>query len=210
MKLHNISDATAVCVDAVAYISIPNGDEKYQTITITHREKVISAHSEVADIRLSIDCDSEAVLFEGLRGNSANVLPKVVVNLTYKNAVAGCFMVSETFLVAPEKTDDEIIRKWHTCMKSAPVETKEILEKMRLMPHNEKWNEAFQLLKQAFDGELGFTENTEIVAKCIELDEEYIFGNITEEKYKEISQCYSYPRFIHKQGTCKEKVISKT
>ena len=108
LKLHNISDATAVCVDAVAYISIPNGDEKYQTMTITHREKVISAHSEVADIRLGFNGDSDAVLFEGLRGNSANVLPKVVVHLTYKNAVSGCFEVSETFLVVPKETDDEI------------------------------------------------------------------------------------------------------
>lgn len=208
LKLHNISDTTAVCIDARAYITITKGDKNYQARTIVHREKVLSEKEKSTTLTLRFNSDRIAALFEGLRGMSTKELPQLVICITYRNAVGGCFSVSETYLIVPNDEENEIIRKWHTCIKSAPVEAKEILDTMQQMPHDDKWDQAFEVLKKAFDEELEFTECNEIVTECIELDEKYSFDSLSEEKYKELLQNYSYSRFMHKQTTCAVKTES--
>ena len=203
--LRNASAVTAICVDVSARLVLQRGDKELSLYAVTERENILPCnYEESKKISVLFAGDNLSYLYEALREPEGKKLPRIKVELVYKNTYGGYFRSRQTFILAPNKSDSEIIRTWHSAIVGAPVEAKETIDTMRYIPRNEKWQEAFNKINTIFDSQLGPTEKSEIALRLIEIPEQYDFCSLSQGEYKSITEKYSYPHFVHNTPDCKK------
>lgn len=197
VSLKNVSSATAICVDISAKLLLQKEGRKMEFGAVTERENVLPFDKESEAISILFAGDSECYLYEALRDNNVDKLPKIDVEIVYKNTCGGYFLCRQTFILAPQKDDYDTIRTWHTAMTGASVEAKEAIDLMKKATHGKQWDLAFETMRKAFDVQLGTIDKAEVSIELVEIPEMYSFQVLDQDEYRSITKEYQYPHFIH-------------
>jgi len=198
-KIRNVSSFTAICVDFSSELIIPSNDGKFVLETVSRRLNII-APDETLEVEIQFAGDSIAKLFEALREKRADNLPRLKIEIIYKNLVGGAFFQTKTSILAPIEETESIVRSWHTCIVSAPIEAKESIDTMKRAPKGLAWKKVFDASQKLFDVQLG--PETQVVVNCIDIPEKFDFKCISTDEYEQNVKDHAYGRFIHKQSDC--------
>lgn len=207
--LENISSSTALCVDFYSEVLIPDRKDKIVFHSTVKRSNVIPASGSTKNVNSLFATDIDGCLFEALRERDPRKLPRINIEITYKNTCGGYFLCSYSYILAPEESDLETLIKWHTSIKSAPTEAKEVIEALRNTKENEKWEQIFDISKEWYNRKLGNPEIQELVLQCIEVPEKYRFLTLSKAEYEKIVAEYSYSHFVHKKSICVAQDITR-
>lgn len=158
IKIRNIGNHPAVCVDVSARIEIPIQDKKryFRSASInipTIGEKENYPVNKDDDDSFLFAEDEEGLLIQGLRELSVAKMPLLSCRILFRNIMGGCFILNCRYRMYPKrKEDDSLFGEWLTGMKSFCIRRKNDIENLeRLRKSNvEKWDEEFNRLKDAF------------------------------------------------------------
>ncbi|MBR3382831.1 MAG: hypothetical protein IKG85_07340 [Clostridia bacterium] len=203
-EIINYSNATAVCVDTVAKLKVEKDGDHYSMLTLSNRNNVVTADGGKASYHEMIAGDNVSFFYDSIRANSAECLPRIKIMTTYKNTCGGYFLCKQSFILMPNDTDEEELQKWHTCISSASVQYKRELDVLKTMQHDIKWHNLFDAVKKDFDTSLGDKEIIKIT--CREIAEEFEFRVISADEYREYSDSYGYPQYVHHTTSCAKEV----
>jgi hypothetical protein len=157
------------------------------------------------EVSLDFCGDSVANLFSALRETKASELPQIKIIATYRNIMGGCFLCEKIDLLVPPPDIEELLRLWHTCIASFPVEAKEIVDKLRSMPRDDNWRDILDKSKELFESQLEVDDNIEI--KCIDKVESFKLKAISQGEYDKLTSNQVYGKYIHKQAECKKHKV---
>lgn len=198
--LKNVTSSTAICIDASAKLILPEG--KMETQDIAKRQNVLTNNTKSRPVSFLFVEDKNFDLYQVLRENKVTQLPRIEINIVYKNTCGGCFLSKQTFLLAPKDEDLNTIRSWHTVMASASVESKEMIDEMKRIRSEEKWEQRFQAAKETFDSRLGSPDKSGLCLDVIEVPEKYDFRILSQSEYDKIVKNYHYPHFVRSTTRC--------
>lgn len=201
--LKNVSSATAICIDITAELIVQKDGGELRLGTITERYNILPANEESETITILFHGDSQSYLYEALREQAANQLPKIKIKITYRNTCGGYFLYEKNSILVPNEKDSDVIRTWHTSIIGAPTEAKEAIDAMKKASQNKEWERVFNASQKVFDMQLRYQEKKDLLIGFREIPEKYRFCNLTKEEYEEMASKYAYPHFVHKMADCK-------
>lgn len=200
----NNSAYPAVSVDISATLTIPRGNGEdnncYVLTSSARRINILDSKSESEEITIPFHTDNAGCIFESLRDTRASGLPQLQITLNYKNLCGAYYKSQKSFYIAPDEEDDKAIRHWHTSLTSAPVEYKEVLQRLSKMPKNSEWQTLFGNVKSAFSSD--FDEPPILFLKCIEIPASFEIGSITKKEFEADVSSHRYGRYVHKAPSC--------
>lgn len=163
LRIRNIGNHPAVCIDVSMRIEIHVGDEKryFSTTSIN-----IPAIGDKEDYPIKegeqnvfvFAGDKEGLLVQALREQRIDKLPLLNCRILFRNIMGGCFILSCQYRLYPKKEeDDSLFSEWLSAMKSFGIKYKNDIEGLgRLRKSNkDKWKEEFDKLKVSFSESIG-------------------------------------------------------
>lgn len=206
MEIQNCSNYPAISVDTTSELHVPKEREVYSLSTVTRRNNIIAPGNK-KKIAVRFTGDEITLLFDSLREDKAENLPKTHFDVTYKNLSGGFFKAEGNALLIPNKSDLNTIREWHSRINAAYIEEKESIIKLRKIRGEEEWDTLFSEIKSSFDASLSDCESVEV--RCAEIPESFSVGVISDEEYNEACSNHHYSHFVHHEPNCIEKSNKK-
>lgn len=193
--LKNVTSSTAICIDASAKLIFPEKEIDSKEVSV--RRNILYNNTKSRPASFYFVEDENFDLYQALRGNKTRYLPRLEINIVYKNTCGGYFQCKQKFVLAPTARDLDTIRNWHTAIVSASVESKEAIEAMKGIQNKEKWMEIFQEERHNFNSRLGAPNLSKLELEVIELPEKYDFRVLSQNEYDQIVKKHHYLNFIH-------------
>lgn len=210
VHLNNISNYPAVFVDLSAQLIVKeNGTELYLD-TSSKRLNVIPANSVSDKVQIMFVGDSEHKIMSALRSYSAENLPKLKIVVYYKSLSGANYQLTHTYWLDLKKDNNEsfdVLRNWHTTLVSAPIEEKEILERLKKAPIGKARDQVFEISKELFDKKL--MGNDALLLHMPEIPKGFSLKIISDDEFNHAIESHRYGRYIGSHsGGCKLPVTS--
>ena len=163
VKIRNIGNHPAVCVDVSMRIEILVGDEKryFSATSInipTIGEKEDYPTNRGDDDRCLFAGDNEGLLIGGLREQRLKELPLLNCRILFRNVMGGCFISSCQYRIYPKKEEDgSSFSEWLSRMKAFGIKYKNDIEGLGSLrkSNKDKWEKEFDKLKESFSDSIG-------------------------------------------------------
>ena len=162
VKIRNIGNHPAVCIDVSARIEIPIQDKRryFGSVSIniaTIGEKENYPINKDDDDNFLFAEDEEGLLIQALRELSVAKMPLLSCRVLFRNIMGGCFVLNCRYRLYPKREEDySLFGEWLTAMKSFGIRYKNDIENLKGLrkSNEEKWDEEFERLKATFSGSL--------------------------------------------------------
>jgi len=152
-EVNTISKHPALFVDVLCRLVINTDDGELFIKSAARRINILDLNKE--NISCMLTGDSQALIFEALRSDSTEKLPKIEVILYYKSTSGGFYRAIHQYYVLPDDNDGEIIRNWHGMIIQAPAKFHESINYMiRNKNDEQKSGVRFDSTKEEFKSEL--------------------------------------------------------
>ena len=205
--IRNVSIAAAICVDMTAELIVPTEDEEYVLHAVSSRYNILCQNNKPEKLNIRFAGDSSAKIIEAIRESNGKMLPQISIEALYQNTTGGFFKSKQKYILVPREEDADSIRNWHTRITSAPIEAKEVIDKLtQFKHHDEVWEEVFALTKNGFNLSLGMLEIDKIIIRCLELPNEYEYTILQKEEYNELMSSHGYGHYVQKNSDCAKRL----
>ncbi len=200
-SLYNASSFPAVEIDICAELSVIRDGKEYKAQSGTQQMTVLIAEEE-RSFDLMFAGDERAYLFDSLRELRAENLPVLSYTITFKNLCGGYFIIHDKIMLVPNDVDKNTLIQWHSAINKAKIETKEVIEYLRIAKNNNPklWEEKYGELKTGFDKEVGGETNIIIDAK--QMPNNFSFSAVSKDDFVKEKEKHQYGKFVHKLTSC--------
>lgn len=197
-EVNNLSDSPAICIDVLAYISIPTINDKLQLETVWHRIDVLGGKCKTSKrdaIDLLYSNDFEGKFFEALRSERAKTYPHLYIKCLYRNVSGGCFTYENEYYIKPNINKEDIIKGWHTEIASFAPKYKEKLSDLKSLHkvNAEKWKELFDEVKD--EVACGLTDDV-VELGVVAIPGKFNIMSIEVSEYEQAIKNNSYHHFL--------------
>lgn len=138
VKTKNIGNSTAICVDVLSKVHIPEEDTYTHIESRPFRVDTLEEKQEVPPddgygiVGYSSETQEERFLLSSLRETNPRRLPRVHFYIYYRNVLGTCFKVYLDCVLLPKDVrQDEILGKWLTRLTAFPIENKRELDQIK-------------------------------------------------------------------------------
>lgn len=119
VKVRNIGNSPAVCIDAVSYLRIPREDKailmRSDSIHIGVLEEKQDSDDEEPDfMSFIVSMEKQLGLLNSLQERNPAKLPTLMVQVYYRNVLGGCFYVSFESLLMPQEGQYSMLKNWYS------------------------------------------------------------------------------------------------
>ena len=198
-NIKNVSSYLAVNIDADAEISVYKNDGQLILKTTNERINILPA-GDTINLSIMFCGDEITQLYESLREQKAQLLPKLNLTFIYKNLCGGFFETKYSMYLVTKENDMTSLKMWHTKINAAYIEEKERLLELRKIRNPEHYDVQFEKIKNDFDKELG--DDDSIVLKCVEIPEMFSLQSISKKAFAEKMEGHTYGRYVHSNAEC--------
>lgn len=197
VKIRNVGNHPAICIDVSARIEIPLQDRKkyFRSVSINvpaiGEKENYPANTDGEDDFL-FATDGEGLFIQALREPSVNKMPSLSCRILFRNILGGCFVSNCRYRLYPKKEEDlSLFGEWLSGMKSFHIKYKNDIVKLGQLEKSNAaaWGEEFERLKGVFAGYVG-GEDAE--ADAWPMPGSFAVKSITEVEYEKELEDVSY------------------
>lgn len=159
VRTRNIGNSTAICVDVLSKVHIPEEDDYTHIESGPFRVDTLEEKQDFPQddgygiVNYSSEPEEERLLLSSLRESNSRKLPRVHFYIYYRNILGTCFKVYFDCLLLPkDKHQDETLGKWLTRLTSFSIENKRELDRIKQPNRDEATRHAiFESIKGSFE-----------------------------------------------------------
>jgi len=197
VTLSTVSEMPAINVVVNARLFVPGEGQQEVVTSVGEHFPIISLENPKKDSIMLVPDKSSTSLFKVLRRKDAFALPRVRIELVYRNLLGVCFAVRQDYHVVPPSDIDSDLKSWHSAISSFNATYQ---KELAIMSKDESAPGLYDQIKERFAAHVGKKDH--ILLDLVPISGAFEARAVTREYYDGFVKSIGLPRLTFAHTIC--------